>query len=88
MSKDNFDLGKSNELSKRQHALKLFLEQMFDEEERPYFVADDACTYDIYAGLDSEFVRRCEDVYGYHMRESDFRLPVWKLLDKLGLAGN
>ncbi len=88
MSNDNYDFGESNELTKRQDALNLFLERMFDEEDRPYFVADDACTYDIFAGLDSEFVSRCEDAYGYRMTESDFRLTVWKLLDKLDKAEN
>ncbi|MBX3420054.1 MAG: hypothetical protein KF752_00720 [Pirellulaceae bacterium] len=88
MSNDNYDLGKSSELAKRKDALKLFLERMFDEEDRPYLVADEACTYDIFAGVDSEFVIRCLDTYGYRMTESDFRLPVWKLLDKLDQAGN
>ena len=88
MSNDNYDLGESNELAKRRDALKLFLVRMFDEEDRPYFVSDEACTYDIFAGLDSEFVIRCEEAYGYRMIESDFRLPVWKLLDKLDQAGN
>jgi len=80
---DAYDFGETGELEKRESKLTAFLEQLFDEEERPYFVADDACVYDFFAGDDDEFFQRCEKVYGQRLNESDLRLPVWQLLDKL-----
>ena len=87
MSNNNYDFGETSELAKRCDVLRLFLERMFDEEDRPYFISDEACVYDIYAGLDSEFIKRCKEAFGYEMTESDFRLPVWCLLDKLDQIG-
>jgi hypothetical protein len=83
MSEDNYDLGETNELSKRQTELSEFLERMFDEEDRPYFISDDACLYDIFAGVDDELSKRCLENYGRNLSQNDFRAPIWKLLDSL-----
>ena len=56
---------------------------MFDEEDRPYFVSDEACLYDIYSGADEDFSTRFEKWYGRRLTTSDFRLNVWKLLDSI-----
>jgi hypothetical protein len=78
-----YEFGESEKTEQREGELSEFLERMFDEEDRPYFVSDEACLYDIYAGDDAELSRRCERWYGKELTKSDFRLPVWRLLDSL-----
>jgi hypothetical protein len=80
---EELGFGDTTKLNEREKELKEFLEQMFDESDRPYFIADEASIYDIYAGDDSDFAKRCERCYGYRLAPSDFRLPLWKLLDVL-----
>jgi len=80
---EQFELGDVKKLNKRQKELEEFLLHMFDEDDRPDFVADEASIYDIYAGEDSEFADRCENHYGYRLAPTDFHLPLWKVLDLL-----
>lgn len=81
---NEYNLGDTDQLEKRTEALKCFLTLMFDADERPWFVADDATIYDIYIGSDAEFVERCKNAYGVAIAAADFRRPVWQILDKLG----
>ncbi len=83
MNENEYHLGETDELGKRKDQLNEFLERMFDEDEQPFFVSDDACLYDIHAGDDAEFNDRCKRLYGHELSPSDFRIPVWKLLDIL-----
>lgn len=83
MTDDRYEFGETDKLSSRERELTEFLERMFDDEDRPYFVADEACLYDIYAGDNDEFVARGREQYGKTLSENDFRIPVWQLLDKL-----
>lgn len=78
-----YQFADDDKLKKRQRQLSEFLDQMFDEEDRPYFVSDEACLYDIYSGNDEEFSNRFEKWYGRRLTESEFRLNVWKLLDSI-----
>lgn len=72
MSEDNYDLGETNELSKRQTELSEFLERMFDEVDRPYFISDDACLYDIFSVVDDELSKRCLKDLGEGWGHSSF----------------
>jgi len=83
MSENEYEFGETGELAKREKELNEFLVRMFDEEDRPYFVSDEACIYDIFAGDDEEFSSRCLERYGRTLSPADFRMPVWKLLDLL-----
>ena len=78
-----YQFADDDELKKRQRQLSEFLDRMFDEEDRPYFVSDEACLYDIYSGADEDFSTRFEKWYGIRLTTSDFRLNVWKLLDSI-----
>ncbi len=78
-----FSFGESCNIRKRERELVEFIERMFGEEDRPYFVSDEACLYDFYAGDDVELSERCERWYGKKLTQSEFRLPVWRLLDML-----
>ena len=80
---EDYEFGKSDRLKEREQQFTEFLERMFDEEDRPYFVADEACLYDIYSGDDTELSERCVNWYGRKLKANDFRLPVWQLLDSL-----
>lgn len=84
MSDNEFKYSQADEIAKRTEAYHLFLERMFDEDDRPYFVSDEACLYDIFSGEDEEFISRCLENYGHKMEPAEFLLPVWKLLDILG----
>ena len=83
MNENEYSFGETDKLEKREKELGEFLERMFDEEDRPYFVADEACLYDIHAGDDDELSERCEKWYGRKLAEKDFRVPIWQLLDAL-----
>jgi hypothetical protein len=78
-----FNFGESDKIRNRERELVEFIDRMFDQEDRPYFVSDEACLYDVYAGDDLELSERCERWYGKKLTQSEFRLPVWRLLDML-----
>ena len=80
---EEFRFGDTDRLKKRERQLTEFLNRMFDKEDRPTFVGDDACLYDIYAGDDNDLSARCNKWYGRTLSPSDFQLPVWQLLDVL-----
>ncbi len=82
MSQD-YLLGESDKMKEREREFAEFIDRMFDEEDRPYFISDEACLYDIYAGDEVELSQRCEKWYGKKLTQSDLRSPVWKLLDAL-----
>ena len=77
------NFGESKEIRGRESLLIEFLERLFDEEDRPFFVSDEACLYDLYAGDDAELSQRCEHWYGRKLHQADFQMPVWKLIDEL-----
>ncbi len=83
MGKGNFGFADADEVSKRLEWYYEFVERMFDEEDRPIFVSDEACLYDIHAGDDDELAERCDKWYGRRLSKSDFLIPIWKLLDIL-----
>ena len=76
-------LGDSDRMKEREREFAQFIDRMFDEEDRPYFISDEACLYDIYAGDEVELSHRCEKWYGKKLTQSDLQSPVWKLLDAL-----
>ncbi|ADG66785.1 hypothetical protein Plim_0941 [Planctopirus limnophila DSM 3776] len=78
-----FDFAEDDKLKERESQLSEFLDRMFDNEDRPYFVSDDACLYDIFSGRDEDFNDRLQKWYGKALTGDDFRRPVWQLLDSL-----
>ena len=83
MSDERFSFAASDEIDKRHVEFYEFIQRMFDEDERPFFVSDEACLYDIHAGDDNELSERCEKWYGRKLSSRDFLMPIWKLLDEL-----
>lgn len=79
----DFRLADDDELQKRRRQLDQFFERMLDTIDRPFFVSDEACLYDI-LGEDEEVFRcRFERLYGSKLTPADFRRPLWELLDSL-----
>ena len=85
MKELHYAFGETDKLKARERQLNEFIERMFDEDERPYFIADEACLYDIYIGDDNEFCQRCQRWYGCKLSREDFLIPIWQLLDQLYL---
>ena len=80
---ERYGFGESDKVKDREKSLSEFLDRMFDPEDRPYFIADEATLYDIYAGDDEELSQRCKKWYGRELERRDFLLPIWQLLDSL-----
>ena len=85
---EKFRFGESDQLNKREQGLHEFLDRMFDEQDRPYFISDEACLYDIYSGDEMELIKRCEKWYGRQLIQRDFLMPIWQLLDTLQTKEN
>jgi len=78
-----YEMSDSVEMERRTAAAKRFFGAVMDSEEQPYFVSDEACLYDVYAGDDAELIERCHASFGYRLNGDDFRKPVWRLLDEV-----
>jgi len=78
---DKYSFAGTDELGKRQDILEEFVNNMFDPEDRPWFVSDYATMYDIDAGDEDELVKRCLDYYGVDLQPSHLKLPLWQALD-------
>ena len=74
-------LADSLESSKRSDVLQRFLNTVFDEGGRPYFVPDDASLYDITYGEKKEIISRINIIYGVSIIEECFHWPIRELLD-------
>jgi hypothetical protein len=78
-----FDTASAIEIEKRSAQAKEFLDAVLDPEERPQLVSDEATLLDISSDDEAELSARCRQHYGVGLEPSDFRLPLWQLLDRL-----
>jgi len=74
-------LAESLEESKQNDVLERFLNSVFDEGERPYFVPDKASLYDIILGDKKKVIHRIKIIYGVSIVEECFHWPICKLLE-------
>ena len=74
-------LADSLEKNKRNDILEKFLNSVFDEGGRPYFVPDKASLYDITHGDKKEVIHRIKIIYGVSIVEECFHWPINDLLD-------
>ncbi len=79
-----YTLESVNEMNKRIKEAQEFY-TLLDEFEQPYIVTDKACLYDIYLGDETELIIKIFGKYGLIIKQSDFKLPLWQLLDFLKL---
>lgn len=78
------EFGRTDQIGRRANELRHFLAHLSDDDDRPWFVSDEATVHDIYLGNEVDLVARCQEVYGVTVTAEDFRKPVWQLLDRLG----
>lgn len=64
-------------------ALSRFAEAVFDEDEMPIFVSDEACLYDLSLEEEPVLQDRIQRAFGVTITLEQFRWPMWKLLDLL-----
>ena len=74
-------LADSLEENKRNDVLERFLNLVFDEGGRPYYVPDKASLYDITLGDKKKVMYRIKTVYGVSIVEDCFHWPIGELLD-------
>ena len=71
----------SEQAEQRKEVLDIFLNNVIDKEEWPFFVSDEATVYDISTLTNKELLLRIETAYGKKLKFEDLKLPLWKLLD-------
>jgi len=74
-------LADSLELSKQSDLLERFLNSIFDQRDRPYFVPDGASLYDITCGDKNKIISKINVIYGVSIIEESFHWPIRELLD-------
>ncbi len=67
--------------SKQNDLLEKFLNSVFDEGGRPYFVPDKASLYDITCGNEKKIISRINRTYGVSVIEEYFHWPICELID-------
>lgn len=81
MSTKILTLADSIESGKRNDLLERFLNSVFDEGGRPYFVPDKVSLYDITSGDEKKIISRINLTYGVSIVEECFHWPIRELLD-------
>jgi hypothetical protein len=74
-------LAESLEESKQNDVLERFLNSVFEEGGRPYFVPTKASLYDITLGDKKKVMHRIKKIYGVSIVEECFHWPIHELLD-------
>lgn len=74
-------LADSLEKSKQNDLLERFINSVFDEGGRPYFVPEKASLYDITFGDKKKVISRIKKIYGVSIVEECFHWPIRELLD-------
>ena len=80
------DLADDEQMSQRQALADEFYDALglIDDENRPFFVSDEAALYDVQMEDDDFVVVAVQRHYGITLRlPEDFKRPFWELLDDL-----
>lgn len=81
MSDKDYTLADSTETGKRANLLEQFVNSVFDEKERPYYISDKASLYDITCADEKKIINRIKITYGVSIVEECFNWPICELLD-------
>lgn len=87
-TKQNFELGKTDQISTRQKALDVLLAIFLEEDVIVWFVSDIATIYDVAHHSTNELQDGIRQHYGIEVTRADLKLPLWKLLDKITESQN
>ncbi len=80
---DKYKLFSTVEMDKRIAIATEFYESIFNKDEIPYFVTDEATLYDIFAGDDDELIEAVRKHYGVSLNIEHFKIKFWILLEFL-----
>jgi len=78
-----FTIFDSMQMNKRQLKAEEFYNAIFDPDEIPLVVTDEASLYDIYLGDELELIEKVKKKYGVTINEKHFNMPFWQLIDIL-----
>jgi hypothetical protein len=83
MAEKFYKFSSSDQMDRRADLANEFYDIVFDFEDRPWFVSDEATLYDIYSDDETIVTEKCKKYYGVELQEEHLRSPLWKLLDFL-----
>ncbi len=69
------------EMDKRRQEAEKFYYSIFDLNEIPSVVTDEASLYDIYLGDELDLIEKVQKKYRFHLDLKHFSMPFWKLID-------
>jgi hypothetical protein len=76
-------LERGAEVRARSARVEEILRHVCGEEEFPLFISDEATLFDVWL-TPEEIVERLATHYGRRVQLTELRLPIWKLVDRLG----
>ena len=77
-------LERGAEVRARSARVEEILRHVCGEEEFPLFISDEATLFDVCTLTPEEIVERLAAHYGRRVQLTELRLPIWKLVDRLG----
>ncbi len=60
-----------------------FYDNILDEEDRPFFVSDEATVWDVWMSTPEELLKKVSQYYEKTVTTDDLKQPLWKLLRQL-----
>jgi hypothetical protein len=60
-----------------------FYDNILDEEDRPFFVSDEATVWDVWMSTPEELLKKVSQYYEKTVTMDDLKQPFWKLLRQL-----
>jgi hypothetical protein len=83
MAEKFYKFSPSGQMDRRADLANEFYNIVFDLEDQPWFVSDEATLYDIYADEESILIEKCKKHYDVELQDEHWRWPLWTLLDFL-----
>lgn len=80
---DKYYIANLVEMDKRKKMAQEFYNDIFDPEDMPFIVTDEATLYDIYLGDELELIEKINKKYRVSVNLGHFKIPFWKFLDFL-----
>lgn len=71
------------EMNKRKLEAEKFYAVVFEPDEIPFIVTDEASLGSLYLGDELELINKVKDQYGTVISFKHFGIPLWKLIDIL-----
>ncbi len=85
MDKEKFQMADSTNIQERQSLINEFCDALFEEEDKPWFISDEACLYDITMEDDEILQAKIKQYYGIDIAVAMFKIKLWQLIDFLAV---